>query len=157
MPDQSPLPPDFRSADESPSLLVTPVESTRHPSFALTHPYVELVYASTLGPTAVLLARSLGRLIAESGAPIGVPATALALELGLRSARESDPLGRRSPFRKAVDRLAHERLVRWVATDHLVVYTAAPAVSDRVRRQLPPTALRAHDHFLREWEAERRT
>jgi len=38
-------------------------------------------------------------------------------------------------------RLEHERLVRWIGEHHLVVHTAVPAVSDRVRDNLPPAAV----------------
>lgn len=133
---------------ESSALRLTPVPPARFPSFALTHPYVELVYASRLGPSGVLVIRALGRAIAAHREPVEICAIALALELGLRSSNDENPLGTRSGLTKALDRLAHERLVRWLEPQHLAVPTAVPAVSDRVRDKLPPHARRAHDHFV---------
>lgn len=129
------------------ALTLTALPPMSFPSFELTHPYVELVYAHSLGPTAVLLARYFGRMLALHPSPIAICPIALALELGLRSSSE-DPLGHRSSLRKAIDRLTHQRVARWVDDNHLAVYTAVPAVSDRVRDRLPPAARQAHDNLV---------
>jgi len=129
------------------ALRLTALPPVTQPSFELTHPYVELVYAHSLGPGAVLLARYFGRILAVHPTPIAVCPAALALELGLRASSE-DPLGRRSSLRKALDRLVHQRVARWVDDDHLAVYVAVPAVSDRVRDRLPPAARQAHDNLV---------
>jgi hypothetical protein len=100
-----------------------------------------------VGPTSVLLARYLGRLLGASRDPVSVCAAALAKELGLR-ARSDDPLGKLSSLKKAIDRLEHLRLVRWIDDNQLGVMTEAPAVGDRTRAKLPPTAQLAHDQFI---------
>jgi hypothetical protein len=135
--------------DERSALRLSPLPPVSQPSFALTHPYVELVYASSLGPSAVAVARYFGRLLAAGAEPVAISAVALALELGMRSKNREDPLGRNSGLRHAIDRLDHERLVRRLSEYHLAVHTAVPAVSDRVRDKLPPAARHAHDHFVR--------
>lgn len=129
------------------ALRLTALPPVSQPSFDLTHPYVELVYAHSLGPTAVLLARYFGRMLTLHPSPIAICPIALALELGLRSSSE-DPLGHRSSLRKALDRLVHQRVARWVDDNHLAVYVAVPAVSDRVRERLPPAARHAHDNLV---------
>lgn len=133
--------------DASHALRLTPIPPTTCPSFPLTHPYVELVYAPRLGPSAVLVARYLGRVLAANDKPVTICPAALSLELGMRS-RNEEPLGRNSRLRRAIDRLARERLVQWIDDQHLAVFTAAPAVSSRARDALPPAARHAHDRFV---------
>lgn len=134
--------------DEPNTLVLTSLAPTRSPSFPLNHPYVERVYAPSLGPSAVLLARHLGRVLAVNGnKPARVCPAALSLELGLR-ARSEEPLGTRSLLRRAIDRLEHHHLVRWQGPRHLAVVTHVPPVNDRALAKLPPAARRAHDHFL---------
>ena len=147
-PSSAPPSPAVALVDGRGALRLTPVAPISHPSFALTHPYVELVYTSSLGTSAVAVARSFGRLLALHRAPISICPIALALELGMRSSNGGDLLGRRSTLRGAIDRLEHERLVRWIGDHQLAVHTAVPAVSDRVRDKLPPAARQAHDHFV---------
>jgi len=147
IPSTAPAPAALAPLDGGHALWLTALPPASHPSFELTHPYVELVYAHTLGPTAVLVARYFGRMLAVHPSPAAVCPAALALELGLRASSE-DPLGHRSSLRKALDRLAHQRVARWVEDHHLAVYSAIPAVSDRVRDKLPPAAREAHDNFV---------
>lgn len=134
--------------DERTALHLTPLQPTAVRSFGLSHPYVEIVYMPLVGPTSVLLLRYLGRLLGASRDPVAVCAASLAKELGLR-ARSDDPLGKLSSLRKAIDRLEHPRLVRWLDDNHLGIMTEAPAISDRTRAKLPPAARSAHDQFVR--------
>lgn len=133
--------------DSGPALRLTALPPVSQPSFPLTHPYVELVYAHSLGPSAVLVARYFGRMLSLRPSPVDVCPVGLALELGLRSSSD-DPLGRRSNLRRAIDRLDHHRVARWVDHNHLAVYIAVPAVSDRVRDRLLPAARQAHDNLI---------
>ncbi len=133
--------------DDTTALHLSPLQPTALRTFRLTHPYFEIVYLPLVGPSAVLLARYLGRLLAASEGPITVCAAALARELGLR-ARSGDAFGIQSSLTKSIDRLEHHRLVRWLDDRHLGVMTEAPAVTDKVRAKLPPAARYAHDQFI---------
>lgn len=128
-------------------LRLVPLPPVQEPSFALTHPYVEMVYANMLGPSAVLLLRAFGRALGSAGQAVTVCPQALSRELGLTSTTSESPLGRRARLRRAIERLEHERLVRWRSDVELAVHIRAPALSDRALRRLPPQARRAHDHF----------
>lgn len=138
-------------ADEAGSLRLTPLPPVTQPAFALTHPYFEFVYAPTLGPAAVLVARRLGRVLVNRGAPIAVSAVALSLELGLR-ASHNEPLGKNSSLRHALDRLAHERIIKWFDEHHIGVHTAVPVVSKQVRDRLPPNIRDIHDGLVGAFE-----
>jgi hypothetical protein len=138
--------PDPRPSDGD-ALRLLPLTPTSEPSFPLAHPYLEVVYAPVLGPTAVLLARSLGRQLMASRGPATVSAVVVALGLGLRATQEH-PLGRRAALRHALDRLEHAHLVRWLGETDLGVHTGAPAVNERTLCKLPPPARAAHQHFL---------
>jgi hypothetical protein len=134
--------------DESRALQLTALPVTTQPSFHLTHPYFEIVYAPTLGPSAVLLGRYLGRVLAaHDNETILVCPAALSREVGMRS-NSDDPLGARSLLRRSIERLEHDRIVRWLEPQHLGVVTSVPAVSERVRDKLPAAARRTHDHFV---------
>lgn len=134
--------------DETRALYLTALHPASRPSFHLTHPYFELVYAPALGPSATLLGRYLGRVLAAHGdEKVQLCPAALSLELGLRSSSEN-PLGERSLLRRAIDRLEHEHLARWLEPQHLGMYIEVPAVSDRVRDRLPKAARRAHDQLV---------
>jgi hypothetical protein len=134
--------------DESRALYLTALLHTAPRSFHLTHPYFELVYAPALGPSATLLGRYLGRVLATHGdEKVQLCPAALSLELGLRSS-SGDPLGERSLLRRAIERLEHNRVARWIEPQHLGMYVEVPPVSDRVRDKLPTAARRAHDQFL---------
>jgi hypothetical protein len=133
--------------DESRALYLSALPTTSRPSFHLTHPYFEIVYAPVLGPSATLLGRYLGRVLASHGdEKVQLCPAALSLELGLRSS-SADPLGDRSLLRKAIERLEHSRIARWLEPQHLGMCTAVPPVSNRVRDKLPTAARRAHDQF----------
>lgn len=88
--------------DESRALYLTALRPRSHPSFHLTHLYFELVYAPALGPSATLLGRYLGRVLAAHGdEKVQLCPAALSLELGLRSS-SANPLGERSLLRRAI-------------------------------------------------------
>lgn len=142
-------PPSGSGADgASPDALrLTPLRCSSTPLFALTHPYLEVVYGPILGPTAVLVARNLGRRLAATSGPITVSAVAIAFELGLRASHDQ-PLGKRSPVRHAIDRLEPSHLVQWLAHDHLAVQTEAPVANEHTLARLPESAAEAHHRFL---------
>ncbi len=120
-------------------------------TFELTDPYLEIVYLPSLGPTAVLLARYLGRLLHQHPKGVHVCTLELSRELGMTSSKQQSPLGARSRLRKAVDRLENERIVRWLDEQHLGVQLGIPAVSGRARDRLPPVARQAHDLFVQSY------
>lgn len=98
------------------------------PNFPLDHPYVELVYTPLLGASAVLFLRRIALLI-DTDRAVDLDATLLASELGLR-ARDDRPLGRNSPFVKALHRITRSGLARWLGQDRLGIYRRAPALTD---------------------------
>ena len=134
--------------DESRVLVLRPLQPRPGPSFPLHHLYVELVYRPSLGPSGVMLARHLGRVLAAHGdKPARVCPAALSLELGLRASSD-EPLGARSRLRQAINRLERLHIVRWQQPRHLGILTEVPPVSERILDKLPPEARRAHDHFV---------
>lgn len=129
------------------ALLLTPQRHTSAPAFALTHPYLELIYGPILGPAAVLVARNLGRRLAAASGSVTVSVVAIALEVGLRASHD-EPLGKQSHLRHAIDRLEHTHVVQWLAHDHLVVQTEVPPASEHTLARLPESAVEAHHIFL---------
>lgn len=115
--------------------------------FPLNHPYLEVVYGPLLGPTAVLLARALGRALQRAGGPTDVDLRQLARDLGLQSTGNQVP-GERSPLSRAFRRLAHVRLTRSEEGGVVAVVVAVPPVSPRVLDGLPTAARAAHFEFL---------
>lgn len=116
------------------------------PSFPLDHPYVELVYAPLVGASAVLFLRRVALLARDSEA-IVIDSAVMASELGLRT-RDARAPGRNSPFVKALNRLEHFRLARWLHPRQLGVYRQAPALADEHLASLPASARRVHHRFL---------
>lgn len=114
--------------------------------FPLDHPYVELVYTPLVGASAVLFLRRIV-LLARSDSGLEVDGAILARELGLRF-RDDRPLGRNSPFVKALSRLEHYHLARWLGPHRLGVYRRAGAVADEHLGRLPESARRIHDRYL---------
>ncbi len=134
--------------DETRALYLTTLPQPSRTSFHLTHPYFEIVYAPMLGPSATMLGRYLGRVLATHGdEKVQLCPAALCLELGMRSS-SGDPLGERSLLRRSFERLEHTRLARWLEPQHLGMCIEVPPVSDRVRDKLPKAARRAHDQFI---------
>jgi hypothetical protein len=146
---EQPTSDDGRNADRpaSAALRLVPLSPPREPSFPLLHPYLEVVYAPLLGPTAVLLARRLGHHLTANRGPVTVDVVLLARDLGVR-ATQNHPLGKRAALRRALDRLEHAHLVRWQGETDLGVLTGAPVLSDQTLAKLPASARKAHDHFL---------
>lgn len=115
--------------------------------FPLAHDYFEIVYAPLIGPTAVLLARAMGRHLDSARGPTSVCPTELALEVGIR-ASNADPLGRRSHLVHAIDRLAHGHIVARLGDRVLGLQVAVPPLSERALAQLPASAQLAHRRFV---------
>lgn len=136
--------PDERTDDDSVTELriVWLEASPGRPTFALDHPYVELVYTPLVGATAVLFLRRIA-LLADSENQLDLDAVALARELGLR-AGDKRPLGRHSPLLRALRRLEHHQLARQLDPNRLGVYRLVPAVADVYLPGLPESARRVH-------------
>lgn len=116
--------------------------------FPLDHPYLELVYTPLIGPSAVLLARALGRATTASDGPVTIDLPILARDLGLR-ARADDPLGRTSPVRRSIERLVHTRIARWLGDDNLGVVIRVSPLSAATLDKLPRTASDAHEALVK--------
>jgi hypothetical protein len=115
--------------------------------FPLDHPYIELVYTPLVGASAVLFLRRIA-LLANDSSGIDLDAIVLSRELGLRAGADRR-LGRNSPFVKALRRLEHHRLARWLAHDRLGVYRQVPALADEHLPGLPESARRVHQRYIR--------
>jgi hypothetical protein len=142
------------SGSESPGQPARPVTGLRlralpacaDPSFPVLHDYFEMVYGPLIGPTSTLLARALARHLAGVDDTIRVCPVELSLELGLR-ASHNEPVGKTSPLAKAIDRLAHHRLVQHLGDETLGVVVSVPPITDRSVPKLPQSAQRAHRLF----------
>ena len=121
--------------------------AAREPSFSLDHVYFEVVYGPLVGPTAVVLARALGRALERAGGTTEADLRELARELGLQSAGDRGP-GARSPLARALRRLEHIRVTRWKERGVLAVVAAAPSVSPRVLEGLPVAAQDLHFEYV---------
>lgn len=117
------------------------------PAFPLDHDYFEIVYTPLIGPTAVLLARTMLRHLDAAGGPITVHPVELALEVGIR-ASHTDPLGKKSHLVHAIDRLAHDHIVSRLGDRVLGIRTAVPPLSERALAKLPAPARDAHLTFV---------
>jgi hypothetical protein len=116
-------------------------------AFDLRHPYFEIVYGPLLGPAATLLARTLARRLGDGCAgPLDL--RSLALEVGLRSSDDAEPLGRKSTLYRAIERLEHLHIVR-LAGSTLQVRRSVPPVPERLLGRLPASALSTHNRFVR--------
>lgn len=142
------------NGSESPGQRTRPVTGLRlralpacaDPSFPVLHDYFEMVYGPLIGPTSTLLARALARHLADADDTITICPVELSLELGLR-ASHSEPVGKTSPLAKAIDRLAHHRLVQHLGDETLGVVISVPPITDRSVPKLPQSAQRAHRLF----------
>ncbi len=137
----------FAPTDEANALRLTPIAPTALRTYPLTHPYVEIVFTPSLGPTPIALARYIGRILAAHDSPVTVCTVALAHELGIR-ARQEQPLGMKSSLRRSLDRLEWAQFIEWIDDHHIAVQTEIPAVNDQARSRLPPAARYAHDQFI---------
>lgn len=129
-------------------LRLTPVNAPAGPSFALDHPYIELVYAPLIGASAVLFLRRAALLLRDGAEDIDIDPVVLAREIGLRSNSER-PLGGRSPLMGVFRRLQHSRLIKWTEPNRIDIYREVPPVSARDLVKLPESARRLHERYVR--------
>jgi hypothetical protein len=111
------------------------------------HEYFEVVYGPLIGASSMFLARTLARHVAAAGGPVTVCPIQLAREVGLRSS-STEPVGKNSPLAKALDRLAHHRLVRPLGPDTLGIATAVPSATAKLLARLPDSTRRLHAILL---------
>lgn len=128
-------------------LRLRPLPLCSDPSFSLSHEYFEVVYGPLIGPTSVLLARNLARHIAAAGGPVTVCPIEISREVGLRASHD-EPIGKGSHLAKALDRLAHHRLVRPIGLEELGIVVEVPPVGDRALARLPDSVRARHTQLL---------
>lgn len=140
-------------SDEPPSpvngLRLRPLPPCSGPAFPVCHEYFEVVYGPLLGPTSVLLARNLARHLEAAGGPVTVCPIEISLEVGLRASHH-EPLGKSSHLAKAVDRLAHHRVVKHLGMGTLGVIVQVPPLADGALGGLPVSVRRTHERFVLE-------
>ncbi len=117
------------------------------PTFPLDHEYFEIVYAPLLGPTAVLVARAMSRHLESTSGPATVCPLDLALEVGIR-ASDADPLGKKSHLVRALDRLAHDRIVVRLDDRVLGVHQRVPPLGRSRLDRLPRAVRDRHEEIL---------
>lgn len=128
-------------------LHLRPLPQCCEPAFPVLHEYFEVVYGPLIGPASVLLARNLARHVTAAGGPITICPVELSLELGLRASHD-EPIGKGSHLAKAIDRLAHHRLVKQLSADVLGVVIHVPPLTNGALGKLPPSIRRAHNRFV---------
>lgn len=116
--------------------------------FPLDHPYVERVYCSVLGPSSVLLLRRAGELFAEHPEGLRVDLVDLSRSLGLGVRPDADDVGRNSPLRRTMDRLARFNMARWTSEDRLAIHPKLPALERHRVARLPEAVQTAHHRLL---------
>jgi hypothetical protein len=109
--------------------------------------YVEQYWLGVLGPSTTWLLRrmSYGLEAHPGGFVLDLADTAHALGLG-------DRLGKNSPFRRALHRLAKFELARPYGPEGLAVRTRIPPLALRHIHRLPPSLQESH----RQWQADQR-
>lgn len=128
-------------------LHLRPLPRCSDPAFPVLHEYFEVVYGSLIGPASVLLARTLARHVTTAGGPVTLCPVDLALQLGLRASHD-EPIGKTSHLAKAIDRLAHHRLVKHLDPDTLGVVVYVPPLTNGALGKLPDSIQRAHSRLL---------
>ena len=128
-------------------LHLQPLPPCSDPAFPVLHEYFEVVYGPLIGPASVLLARNLARHVTTAGGSVTVCPVELSLELGLRASYD-EPIGKTSHLVKAIDRLAHYRLVERLTTDTLGVAVHVPPLTNGALGKLPSSVRRVHDRFV---------
>lgn len=128
-------------------LHLRPLPRCSDPAFPVLHDYFEVVYGPLIGPASVLLARNLARHVADAGGPVTICPVELSLELGLRASHD-EPVGKGSHLAKAIQRLAHHRLVRHLAADTVGVVVFVPPLTNGALGKLPDSIRRAHGRFV---------
>lgn len=116
-------------------------------AFPVLHDYFEVIYGPMIGPTSLVLARSLARHVNAACGPVTVCPIELSLELGLRASHD-EPIGTTSPLSKALRRLSDHRLVQQIDADTLGVVVEVPPLSSRALSKLPESVRNAHDQFV---------
>jgi len=116
--------------------------------FPLDHAYVERVYCSVLGPSSVLLLRRAGELFAEHPEGLRVDLVDLSRSLGLGVRADADDVGRNSPLRRTMDRLARFNMARWTSEDRLAIHPKLPALERHRVARLPEPIQTAHHRLL---------
>jgi hypothetical protein len=106
--------------------------------FRLDDPYVEHVWTSILGPSAVLMLRRVPVLWQERQ-----PATVDVAEFG-----RSIGLLRPQVVQRSIDRLVRFGMARWLPSGDLVVPTRVAPLSTRLLDRVPPVTRAAHDRLL---------
>lgn len=124
-----------------------PLPACSDPAFPVLHEYFEVVYGPLVGPASVLLARNLARHVTTAGGAVTICPVDLALQLGLRASHD-EPMGKTSHLAKAIDRLAHHRLVEHLATDTLGVVVHVPPLTNGALGKLPDSIREAHNRFV---------
>lgn len=113
--------------------------------FPLDHPYIERVYCSVLGPTSVLLLRRAGELFAEHPKGVAVDIVELSRSLGIGVRADADDVGRHSPLRRTMDRLARFGMARWTSENRLGIHPKVPAVpKHQIARLAEPVQAEHH-------------
>lgn len=128
-------------------LRLRPLPPCGDQAFPVLHDYFEVIYGPMIGPTSLVLARALNRHLADADGPVTVCPVELSLEIGLR-ARFDNPIGSTSHLAKALDRLAHHRLIEHVDPATLGVVVEVPPFSARALGKLPEYVQRAHNRFI---------
>jgi len=116
--------------------------------FPLDHPYVERVYCSVLGPTSVLLLRRAGELLDQHPQGVAVDLVDLSRPLGLGVRPDADDLGRNSPLRRTMDRLARLHLAKWLSDDRLGIHPKVPALARHHAARLAEPVQAVHHRLL---------
>lgn len=127
-------------------LRLRPLPVCSDPSFPVLHDYFELVYGPLIGPTPTFLARAFARHLDVAGGPVTICPIELSHELGLRASHR-EPVGKNSALAKAIERLAHHRLVQQVDSGTLDVVVSVPPITNSKIPKLPRSAQRAHRLF----------
>lgn len=135
-------------------LRLRPLPVCSDPSFPVLHDYFEVVYCPLIGPSSMFLARALARHVGTAVGPVTICPIELSLELGLRASHD-EPIGKSSPLAKAIDRLAHHRLVKYLGTDTLGVVMAVPPMGASSLERMPASIRAGHDHFLAQPDVDR--
>ena len=118
--------------------------------FAFNHPYSELVWLPTLGPSAVLAWRRLAGTLVDQpdGFTLDVAQLAHTLGLGAGTARHA-------PVCRTLRRLVAFGLARFVDDATYAVLRRIPPASGSQLRRLSPDLVRIHTALLASHDAER--
>lgn len=129
-------------------LHLQPLPPCSDPAFPVLHEYFEVVYGPLIGPASVLLARNLARHVTTAGGAVTICPVELSLELGLRASHD-EPIGKTSHLAKAIDRLAHHRLVKRLTTDTLGVVLHVSPLTNGALGKLPASIRQAHSRYVK--------